>query len=450
MIIKSLVKKIKNIVNKNPDADIETSDEIVAICENFKKDGCSSEAAELIKKECARLDEVERYSLMSTAEDLQYCNNIEELKARFAVKEKPDEESRTDHSRLDPIFGAIYGDIIGSKYEGHKTTDISDALGEPMQPACRPTDDSVLTIATLRALRDTKKTEYYERGIRLKDICCENSYPVRYNVYTKSYRDMAKMFPSAGYGSRFIYWAANNDERPYGSLGNGSAMRVSPVGAMYDDINDVIEQAAVSAMATHNHIEGVKGAVVTAVCIWMARNGYSKKQIYAYMRKHYSYGASGHIFENFSYEEASHRKINQVECSYSVPAAVISFFCSKDYMDAIKLSACVGFDTDTNACICGSIAGAYYGIPDNVAGVVLEKSEDLFGHNPFMDEILGDAIRTLRIKGGYSEEDMSAKTGIALERYKKTERGFVSISYDTISKIAKALGISVRDITGKV
>lgn len=447
MFINSL---IKNMIKKKSDANSEAFNEIVAICEKFKKDGCSSEAAGLIEKECARLDEVERYSLMSTAEDLQYCNNIGELKVRFAVNEEPDEESRADHSRLDPIFGAIYGDIIGSKYEGHKTADISDALDDPMQPACRPTDDSILTIATLRALRHTKKIEYYEREMTLKDIDRCSGYPVRYNAYTRSYRDMAKMFPTAGYGSNFICWAANNDERPYGSLGNGSAMRVSPVGAMYDDINDVIEQAAVSAMATHNHVEGVKGAVVTAVCIWMARNGYSKKQIYAYMKKHYSYGASKHIFENFSYEEASHRKINQVECSYSVPAAVISFFCSKDYMDAIKLSACVGFDTDTNACICGGIAGAYYGIPDNAAGVVLEKTEDLFGHNPFMNEILGDTIRTFRIKNGYSEEDMSAKTGIALERYKKTERGFVNVSYDAISKIAKALGINVGDITEKV
>lgn len=424
-------------------------DIVARMCAEQKSKGCSAEAARLVEKEF-RKHRISESKAISVAEDLQYCNSIKELKARFFVNEKPEEFSRIDRSRLDPIFGAIYGDIIGSKYEGKKIIDISSAELDPMQAACRPTDDSVLTIATLKAARYAKKTVYSDREMVLGDINRRSMYPVEHNVYARSYKDMARRIPDVGYGSSFLMWIKEDDERPYGSLGNGSAMRISPIGAMYEDIGDVIEQAALSAMATHNHVEGVKGAVVTAVCIWMARNGYSKRQIYKYMKKHYSYGDSSRIYTDFSYKEAFHRTINQVECSYSVPAAVISFVASNSYIDAIRLSAYVGLDTDTNACICGGIAGAYYGIPDNVTGVVLEKTEDLFGYNPFVNEILGDTIRTFRIKSGYFEEDMSAKTGIVLERYKKTERGSVNVSYDVMSKIAKALGISVRDITEKV
>lgn len=353
-------------------------------CEMHKKDGCSTEAADLIER-CFRKKVISESIALLAAEELPYCNNIKELKSRFAIKERPEERIKNKHGRLDPVFGAVYGDIIGSKYEGKRIKDISEAVNNPLQPACRPTDDSILTIATLNAISQARRAELYDRKIRLEDINVHSIYPIRYNAYTRPYRDMARRFPAAGYGSAFIDWVEGNDERPYGSLGNGSAMRVSPIGALYDNVSDVIEQAAVSAMATHNHIEGVKGAVITAVCIWMARNGYSKEQIFKYMKKHYSYGASMHIFKDYTYEEASHKCVNQVECSYSVPAAVISFFHSKDYMDAIGLSACVGLDTDTNACICGGIAGAYYGVTDNVKDIVSGKLRNLFGNDPLMD-----------------------------------------------------------------
>lgn len=393
--------KRKRLLEEKHDApDKRYEDVIIGICEEYKKNGCSSKAADLIEETCKKGELLEDSALLSIAEDLQYCNDIEELKSRFTVKERPEEARRFKCSRLDPVLGAVYGDIIGSKYEGHKITDISDAVNDPLQPACRPTDDTMLTIATLKAARYARQTEYYDREMELKDIGRHSSYPIKYNVFTSSYRDMYSRFPTAGYGDSFVYWATNNDERPYGSLGNGSAMRISPVGAMYDDINDVIEQAAVSAMSTHNHIEGVKGAVVTAVCIWMAKNGYSRKQIYEYMKRHYTYGESGHIFKDFTYKEASNKYIKQVECTYSVPAAVISFFYSQNYMDAIRLSACVGVDTDSNACICGGIAGAYYGVPDHARNVVKKKLSDQFGHCPLMDEMPGDTAGSFGIHSG--------------------------------------------------
>ena len=421
------------------------NDIVARMCAEQKNKGCSAEAARLVEREF-RKHKISESKAISIAEDLQYCNSIKELKARFFVNEKPEEFSRIDRSRLDPIFGAIYGDIIGSKYEGKKIIDISSAELDPMQAACRPTDDSVLTIATLKAARYAKKTAYSDREIVLGDINRRSMYPVERNVYARSYKDMARRIPDAGYGSGFLMWIKEDDERPYGSLGNGSAMRVSPIGAMYEDIGDVIEQAALSAMATHNHVEGVKGAVVTAVCIWMARNGYSKRQIYKYMKKHYSYGDSSHIYTDFSYREAFHRTINQVECSYSVPAAVISFVASNSYMDAIRLSAYVGLDTDTNACICGGIAGAYYGVPDIAKNVATKKLNELFGCDMLMNEKLGDTIRKIRIQKGYSVKSAARKTGFDSDKYTKIERGSVNISLDVMSRITDAFKIETEDI----
>ena len=360
---------------------------VIEICERHKEDGCSPKAADLIERSFLN-GKISECTALSVAEGLSYCNDIAELKSRFAIKERPEEIVKIEHGRLDPVFGAVYGDIIGSEHEGKLTADISESVNNPLRSACRPTDDSILTIATLDAICHTRrKVEYYNSKftVKPKDIYFRSSFPIRYNPYTRLYKDAAKRFPNAGYGSAFIDWVESDDERPYGSLGNGSAMRVSPIGALYNNVSDVIEQAAVSAMATHNHIEGVKGAIVTAVCIWMARNGYSKKQIFEYMKKHYSYGESRNIFKAFTYEEASGKSSNQVECSYSVPAAVISFFRSQNYMDAIRLSACVGLDTDTNACICGGIAGAYYGVPDNVKDIVHDKLSKLFGSDPLID-----------------------------------------------------------------
>lgn len=146
-------------------------------------------------------------------------------------------------------------------------------------------------------------------------------------------------------------------------------MRISPVGALYDTQEDVIRTAAISAMSTHNHVEGVKGAIVTAMCTWMAKSGYSKEQIFAYMQKHYSYGYR-RVFKDFSYQEGASLRTNQIECTYSVPAAVISLKDSADFTDAIAKATCIGYDTDTNACICGGMAAAMYGLPDEARTLV--------------------------------------------------------------------------------
>lgn len=362
------------------------SDELSVLqqyCGRWLDAGCSPSAADIIIKNY-RDGRITLQEALGYAQDLQYCSDIREIRRRFSVDFPPGRKDPVRTDPLDAVYGAMYGDIIGSKYEGNNITDISSVVRDPFQPGCRLTDDSVLTVATFMAETRDRDISYCDTPVKLDDIREDSPYPVLYNPYAPAYKKMARRFPYAGYGSSFITWMDSDDTGllPYGSLGNGSAMRVSPVGTMNSDPGTVIERAAVSAMATHNHIEGVKGAVVTAVCIWMARNGYSKAQIFGYMKKHFSYGQSADIFNDFTYREATEKRVNQVQCSYSVPAAVISFYESRDYMDAIRLSACVGYDNDTNACICGGIAGAYYGIPDSVRDVVTKKLKELYGHDP--------------------------------------------------------------------
>lgn len=371
---------------KGRDGNSGGTDELSVLqqrCGRWLDAGCSPSAADIII-ENYRDGIITFQEALGYAQDLQYCSDIGEIRERFSVDFPPGRKDPVRTDPLDSVYGAMYGDIIGSKYEGNRITDISSAVKDPLQPGCRPTDDSVLTVATFMTETRDRDISYYNMPVKLDYIRENSPYPVLYNPYAPAYKKMARRFPSAGYGSSFIAWMDSDDTGllPYGSLGNGSAMRVSPVGAMNNDPGTVIERAAVSAMATHNHIEGVKGAVVTAVCIWMARNGYSKAQIFGYIKKHFSYGQSADIFTDFTYREAAEKRTNQIQCSYSVPAAVISFYDSRDYMDAIKLSACVGYDNDTNACICGGIAGAYYGIPDDVRDIVTEKLKELYGHNP--------------------------------------------------------------------
>lgn len=302
---------------------------------------------------------------------LHYCNDLDELIMRFSYLGQTEkrEGPLPDVSGEDIVRGAIYGDITGSPYEGFRQDSIADAINNPDKMGCHMTDDSYLTIATYNVIKSGRSAKMTEKDMTLKDMCQSSSSPYEYNPYTDAYRTMAKKFPNAGYGSTFYWWFKHSDsEKPYGSLGNGSAMRVSPIGAFGKTKEEVIIKAAESAISTHNHREGVKGAIVTAMCIWMAKNGFSKEDIFQYMCRHYSYGVTQ--FENFTYEEARHTSLNQVQCSYSVPAAVIAFHESRSFMDAIEKAACAGFDTDTNACICGGIAAAYYGLPDKAREVV--------------------------------------------------------------------------------
>ncbi len=224
------------------------------------------------------------------------------------------------------MLGAIAGDIIGSVYEGNqiKTTEF------PLfQKESRFTDDTVMTIATAHAL--------LEGG-----------------DYATSMRQFGRKYPGAGYGALFFHWLFEEDARPYNSRGNGSAMRVSPVGFAFDDIDTVLAEAQRSAEVSHNHPEGIKGAQATALAVLLARKSWSKKRIRTEISRRFDYDLSRNLADirpTYQFNES---------CQKTVPEAIIAFLESGSYEEAIRNAVSLGGDSDTLACIAGGIAQAYY------------------------------------------------------------------------------------------
>lgn len=224
------------------------------------------------------------------------------------------------------ILGAIAGDIIGSVYEHDNYKDMNFQL---FSNNSHFTDDTILTIATMSALLDDLD-------------------------FVKAYQKYGRLFPNRGYGSNFSSWIYSTNPQPYFSYGNGSAMRVSPIGWYYDDITKVIEFAYKSAIVTHNHLEGIKGAEAVACCVFLARKKTPKNGIKQFIEIKYGYNLSKSI------EEIRPKYSMDVSCQGSVPQSIISFLESTDYESCIRLAISIGGDSDTIACIAGSIAEAYY------------------------------------------------------------------------------------------
>ncbi len=237
------------------------------------------------------------------------------------------------------MYGAILGDIIGSPYEfdgGGKTKDFpmfSDKSGF--------TDDTVMTVAVAEALLNC--AEDPGRSVRQEAVV--------------SMRKWGRRYPHAGYGARFSVWLREKDPEPYGSYGNGSAMRVSAAGWLYDTMEETRKTAALTAVVTHSHPEGVKGAEATAAAIFMARTGSSKDEIREYIVRHFGYDLSrtcDEIRPTYSHVES---------CQKTVPEAITAFLEGNDFEDVIRTAVSLGGDCDTLTCIAGSIAEAFYGVP---------------------------------------------------------------------------------------
>ncbi len=241
------------------------------------------------------------------------------------------------------MLGAIAGDIIGSRFEHAR---IKSKDFELFNRQSVFTDDTVLTIAVADSL--LHKTPYH-----------------------KKFREYFHYYPNAGYGGRFRRWARSPQPEPYGSYGNGSAMRVSPIAWYYDSLDDVLEEALHSAESTHNHPEGIKGAQAVAAAIYLARNGSSKSAIKSYIEEHFCYDLSSSvnvIRESYGFE---------VSCQKSVPQAIISFLESTDFEDAVRNAVSLGGDSDTLACIAGGIAEAYYGgVPTKITEEALSGLDE--------------------------------------------------------------------------
>jgi ADP-ribosylglycohydrolase len=227
------------------------------------------------------------------------------------------------------MYGAILGDILGSIYEFNNLKTENPETIDLFNPKCYFTDDTVLTVAVADAVL---KAGAYEEAI-----------------YT-----WAKAFPGAGYGGGFIKWARSGNPKPYNSWGNGSAMRVSPVGWAFDTLEETLVQAKKSAEITHNHPEGIKGAQATAAAIFMSRNGSSKQEIKDYIEKTFGYNLQRTLQEirpGYRFNES---------CQGTVPEAITAFLESRNFAHAMQLAISVGGDTDTLACITGGIAEAFY------------------------------------------------------------------------------------------
>jgi ADP-ribosylglycohydrolase len=231
------------------------------------------------------------------------------------------------------VIGAIAGDIIGSVYEssGIKTTYFNT-----FSTYSTYTDDSVLTVAVADCLLHDK------------------DYATTFKEYTRKY-------PFAGYGGMFIRWVDSESLEPYNSFGNGSAMRVSPVGFAFDTMEEVLAEAKRSAEVTHNHLEGIKGAQAIAAAIFLARQQESKSNIKDFIEKNFGYSLHRTLDEirpNYSFDET---------CEGSVPQAITAFLESDNYEDAVRKAISLGGDCDTLGCMTGGIAQAYYKkIPDYI------------------------------------------------------------------------------------
>ena len=247
------------------------------------------------------------------------------------------------------IIGAIAGDVIGSAYEFNPTRDHDFELFTPKSSF---TDDTVLTMANALWLIDDE----HHTHERLVEIML----------------DLCRRYPNRGYGGRFANLICDKDPQPYNSYGNGSAMRVSPVGYYAQTLEEALALAKVSAEVTHNHPEGIKGAQATAAAIFLARRGKSKQEIRDYVAQTFDYDLSRTLDEirpTFTFDET---------CQRTVPEAITCFMEGKDYEDVVRLSVALAGDADTIAAIAGSISSAVDEVPNGITQQVIALLSDEF------------------------------------------------------------------------
>ena len=240
------------------------------------------------------------------------------------------------------MYGAIIGDIAGSSYEFDPVKKKDFVL---FRDKSEPTDDSFMTAAVAETLLGLTGNE---SDTRIKKL------------FVDKMKKWGRRHPFAGYGGRFSLWLMGPDRSPYNSFGNGSAMRVSPAGWLYDDLETTRKMARLSSEVTHDHPEGIKGAESVAAAIFMARKGATKEEIKKYIETEFEYDLDrtcADIRPDYDFD---------VTCQGSVPESFIAFLEGKDYEDVIREAISLGGDADTQAAIAGSIAEAFYGIPEEL------------------------------------------------------------------------------------
>ena len=243
------------------------------------------------------------------------------------------------------MIGAIAGDVIGSVFEHYA---IKSTQFELFSRYSRFTDDTVLTMAIANAI-------------------------MRKIDYASSLRTFGAKYPQAGYGASFFRWISSSDMKPYNSWGNGSAMRVSPVGFAFESEDEVLKEAKKSAQVTHNHPEGIKGAQAVALAIFLARSGKSKKAIKSEITHRFGYHLDRKI------DDIRPHYHFDVSCQGSVPESIIAFLEGENFEDTIRKGVSLGGDSDTIACIAGGIAQAFYrDIPQEIVSNVRKRLPESF------------------------------------------------------------------------
>ena len=267
------------------------------------------------------------------------------------------------------MYGAFLGDMIGAPYEfdqGDKTKVFPLFTEKSLF-----TDDSVMTAAVAEALMDTFG-------------CPEEQVKA---ALVRSMQKWGRRYPDAGYGCRFMTWLYRTDPKPYGSFGNGSAMRVSAAGWLYETLEQTRRAARWTSEVTHDHPEGIKGAEATACAIFLARTGSSKEEIRDYIVREFGYDLSrtcDEIRPGYHHVES---------CQQTVPEAVTAFLEGVDFEDVIRTAVSLGGDCDTLTCIAGSMAEAYFGVPAPLAAACRSRlSPDLLA---VLDRF--DAVRIPRV-----------------------------------------------------
>jgi len=248
------------------------------------------------------------------------------------------------------MLGAIIGDVVGSIYEfrSHKSK-----VFPLFVKGCRPTDDSVMTVAVGCACAEA-------------DVEDEGAFK---RALVQKMRELGRLYPNAGYGDHFYDWLMDDNATAYGSYGNGAAMRVSPVGWVAQTLEEAERLAKWSAEISHDHPDAIRGAQAVAGSIFLARTGASQAQIREYVEKKY-------YDLNFTLDEIRPTYRMTLVSERSVPQAIVCFLEAESYEDAIRNAISLGGDGDTQAAIAGSIAEAYFGIPDDLQEAVFDYLDE--------------------------------------------------------------------------
>jgi ADP-ribosylglycohydrolase len=267
------------------------------------------------------------------------------------------------------MIGAIIGDIAGSVYE---FSDKKPLVKNIIDASCFFTDDSVLTLAIAYSLILMQKRGSFENSEEIYSQCLK--------IYGNRYKD-------AGYGANFNKWLNSKNPKPYRSFGNGSAMRISPIGLAFESFEQTMIQTEKATKITHNHRDGINGAKAVSGSIFLARNGENKDKIKKFVKNEIGYSLS------FSLNELHEKYKYEIQCKYSVPQAIYCFLISESFEDAIRNAIYIGGDSDTIACIAGSIAEAYY---SDISEELIIKAKDKLDAE--MKSVIRDFYSTFNIK----------------------------------------------------